>query len=141
MAEGRRGLRRFYPTFPGGLPGAGLLLLRAAIGTRLIVEASGCITETHALVAGMWAPCLLVFVMSLSFLAGFLTRPIGVLFAAAAAAIELFHPAWGQSIANLVDFNLVVIALAICLLGPGAFSLDAHFFGRRKIVIPRAAGS
>jgi uncharacterized membrane protein YphA (DoxX/SURF4 family) len=32
----------------------------------------------------------------------------------------------------------VLLSLAICLLGPGAFSLDALFFGRREIVIPAA---
>jgi uncharacterized membrane protein YphA (DoxX/SURF4 family) len=31
-----------------------------------------------------------------------------------------------------------VLSLAICMLGPGAFSLDALFFGRREIVIPAA---
>lgn len=31
----------------------------------------------------------------------------------------------------------VIISLAIALLGPGAFSLDAYLFGRREIVIPR----
>jgi hypothetical protein len=29
-----------------------------------------------------------------------------------------------------------VIAVALCLLGPGAFSLDARWFGRREVVIP-----
>ena len=31
----------------------------------------------------------------------------------------------------------VIVSLAIALLGPGAFSLDAYLFGRREIVIPR----
>jgi hypothetical protein len=29
--------------------------------------------------------------------------------------------------------------VAITLLGPGAFSLDARLFGRREIIIPEAA--
>ena len=35
----------------------------------------------------------------------------------------------------------VIVATAIVLLGPGAFSLDAHKFGRREIVIPPASRS
>lgn len=37
-------------------------------------------------------------------------------------------------------FLLFVISItaAVVLLGPGAFSLDARLFGRRKVIIPRA---
>jgi uncharacterized membrane protein YphA (DoxX/SURF4 family) len=31
---------------------------------------------------------------------------------------------------------LTIIAIAIVLLGPGAYSIDARLFGRREIVIP-----
>lgn len=41
-------------------------------------------------------------------------------------------PALASSIAHL---NLVIICIALVLLGPGAFSLDARLFGRREIVI------
>src|SRR5260370_28169728 len=34
---------------------------------------------------------------------------------------------------------LVVISIAITLLGPGAFSLDARLFGRREIIIPEVS--
>jgi uncharacterized membrane protein YphA (DoxX/SURF4 family) len=37
---------------------------------------------------------------------------------------------------SLVIINLIVLATAIGLLGPGAFSLDARMFGRREITIP-----
>jgi hypothetical protein len=30
----------------------------------------------------------------------------------------------------------IILATAIALLGPGAFSLDARLFGRREILIP-----
>jgi hypothetical protein len=29
--------------------------------------------------------------------------------------------------------------VTVALLGPGAFSVDARLFGRREIVVPRAA--
>jgi uncharacterized membrane protein YphA (DoxX/SURF4 family) len=31
---------------------------------------------------------------------------------------------------------IALMAVAVALLGPGAFSLDARLFGRREIVIP-----
>jgi uncharacterized membrane protein YphA (DoxX/SURF4 family) len=37
---------------------------------------------------------------------------------------------------NLVIVNLIVMAIVIAVLGPGAFSLDSRMFGRREIVIP-----
>ena len=36
----------------------------------------------------------------------------------------------------LAVINLIVLSIAIALLGPGAFSLDARMFGRREITIP-----
>ena len=36
----------------------------------------------------------------------------------------------------VISLYLVVICVAITLLGPGAFSLDARLFGRREIIIP-----
>jgi hypothetical protein len=41
----------------------------------------------------------------------------------------------------LLSFDAIGVVLAAALLGPGAISLDAYFFGRRKIVIPPVARS
>jgi len=130
-----------YSIFQGGLPGVGLLLLRAAIGVRLVIQAFAWLAESQSLRAGTWALGLIAFVIGISFLAGFLTRLAGFLSALAGVAIHLWHPAWDHSLAILLSFNVVLIAAAISLLGPGAFSLDARFFGRRKIIIPRVANS
>jgi uncharacterized membrane protein YphA (DoxX/SURF4 family) len=37
---------------------------------------------------------------------------------------------------NLALVNMIVMAIVIAVLGPGAFSLDSRMFGRREIVIP-----
>jgi uncharacterized membrane protein YphA (DoxX/SURF4 family) len=37
---------------------------------------------------------------------------------------------------RLVTFFVTIMAAAIAFLGPGAFSLDSHLFGRREIIIP-----
>jgi len=36
---------------------------------------------------------------------------------------------------------VAVMSAAIFMLGPGAFSVDARMFGRRKIIIPPASTS
>lgn len=133
-------MQLFRSNFPDGLPGIGLLLLRAAVGLKLIRYAVSC-TTIQAFPHGMWTACLFVFLISLSFLIGFLTQLAGGLFVFVAVSIELFHPPWSQSITSLMNFDATVIAIALCLLGSGAFSLDAHFFGRRKIIIPRMVNS
>jgi len=38
---------------------------------------------------------------------------------------------------GLASVLVTVVAAALVMLGPGAFSLDARFFGRREIVVPR----
>jgi len=37
---------------------------------------------------------------------------------------------------GLTALDLAAISIALVLLGPGAFSLDARLFGRREIIIP-----
>lgn len=46
-----------------------------------------------------------------------------------------------QFSANPLTFDLLVMCLVSGLLGPGALSLDAHLFGRRKVVIRRSSHS
>lgn len=43
-------------------------------------------------------------------------------------------PGYGLSI-----LFVMVFAVAITLLGPGAYSLDARLFGRREVIIPPAS--
>jgi hypothetical protein len=131
-------LRRFYSTFPGNLPGIGLLLLRIAIGVGLLIHAFSWLIEPQTSNNGMWAPCLLALVIGISFLLGFLTPLAGSVSALAGIAIRWLHPEWSASMTGLLGVSPLVMVIAITLLGPGAFSLDAYFFGRRKIIVPRA---
>ncbi len=133
-----RTLKRWYTTFPSGLPGVGLLLLRAAIGTELMIQGSASVLEPQGVQAGMWPLGLLAVITGVSFFVGFLTPLAGTVSALSGIGARLWHPSWDPSLASLFSLNAIVMATAITFLGPGALSLDAHFFGRRKIIIPRA---
>lgn len=134
-------MRRLYSTFPGSLPGAGLLLLRTTIGLGMLIQAYSWLIESQASGTGMWVLGLLVLVVGISLILGFLTPLAGSISALAGIATRLWHPEWNASLSSLTSLSPVAIFIAITLLGPGAFSLDAYFFGRRKIIVPRVTNS
>jgi uncharacterized membrane protein YphA (DoxX/SURF4 family) len=130
-------LRRFYSTFPGSMAGVGLLLLRITVGLGMLVQASAWLMAPQTSDNGLWAPALLALVIGISFILGFLTPLAGCVSALAGVATRLLHPQWSSSMTGLSGVSPLVMVIAITLLGPGAFSLDAYFFGRRRIIIPR----
>ena len=130
-------MRRLYSSFPGGLPGAGLLLLRITIGLGMLIQAFSWLIEPQTFDNGMWAPGLVALVIGVSFILGFLTPLAGSVTALAGIATRLLHPEWSSSMTGLLGVSPLVMVIAITLLGPGAFSLDAYFFGRRRIIVPR----
>ena len=122
-------MQRLFSTFPRGRPGVGLLLLRAAVGVSLIVHGRACLAGEEqgrwALVAG-----LLAIMAGAAILIGFLA-PLAALLA---GFVFIGNPdVLGGGPATIF---LIVMAAAVFLLGPGAWSLDARLFGRREIVIP-----
>jgi uncharacterized membrane protein YphA (DoxX/SURF4 family) len=86
--------------------------------------------------------CLLLAISGACLVIGFLTPAMSVLTAIAIAgnAISWLPPPTGNLFdGKLVSFEMIVMAAAIALLGPGALSLDARLFGRREIIIPVAS--
>jgi len=74
--------------------------------------------------------------------AGALTPAAGVV----AAGVTLVRPFAPPAAAGAYGFDdgaslglLFVMGVTVALLVPGAFSVDARLFGRREIVVPRAA--
>jgi uncharacterized membrane protein YphA (DoxX/SURF4 family) len=82
---------------------------------------------------------LLEMVVGAALLIGFLTPIAGIVAAIGngVAGVSLLLAfgtnARGEAFASI---NLAVISIALVLLGPGAFSVDARLFGRREIIIP-----
>jgi hypothetical protein len=106
-------------SFPTGAPGTGLLLLRIALAAALISEASGHSLPTLIAAAGI----------ALSLSIGCLTM-IAALLAALMHTIDAFT---SGTAAPMLSCVLIAQSVALALLGPGAYSLDARLFGRRLI--------
>jgi uncharacterized membrane protein YphA (DoxX/SURF4 family) len=132
----------FLSRFPGGWPGVGLLLLRAAVGAVVAVQGAICLVEDANLKLWGWVIGVSAVVCGVSLLAGFLTPLASGLAGLGGVSVALsWIPAPDP---NLFDDKLsivfvVIMTVAIFLLGPGAFSLDARLFGRREIIIPPIA--
>ena len=120
-------MRRLYSTFAPGLPGVGLLLLRLVAAITAIVH------EVMKMAAG--PPIGGVILEGLYIAAGILLfaglwTPISGSLVAVLGLWNLIttHPAdpW-------VTILLVTIGVALALLGPGSWSVDARLFGWKRI--------
>jgi len=112
--------------------------LRALIGVRLILQSIGYIYTPEKGLLG-WAITVVTFVLGVLLVGGLLTPIVALLVAAGGFALSIFAiPLPNQNFfsGNLAIINLIVLAVAVAALGPGAFSLDARMFGRREIKIP-----
>ena len=121
-------MQRLFSTFPNGRPGAGLLLLRLAVGASLIMEripAIGVIPQSFGFEVRVALVCV-----GVSLLCGLWTPVMGSI----AALIELLI-AFSQSGDSATHILLAVLSVSLALLGPGAWSVDAHIFGRKRIDI------
>ena len=120
-------MQRLFSTFPGGLPGAGLVLLRAAAAIPLVY--------LGLLSVASWSHVLLEVVTAgaaILLLIGLWTPLAGALIAVAALSLGALHPAelW-------MYVHFAAMGAALAMLGPGGCSLDARLFGRKRIQIPQ----
>ena len=132
-------MQRLFSTFPARWPGAGLLLLRAVAGLTLLIQGAAYLNDGRNLKFDALVAVTVAFVGGISLLAGILT-PITSLLVVLSTIGYTFSWLPAPS-ANLLDsklavINVIAMVTAIAFLGPGAYSLDALFFGRREILIP-----
>jgi len=118
-------VQRLFSIFPAAAPGYGLLLLRFVVVASLYIDARGQLLSVPN-------AALLVLVVSLSgaLTIGFLTPVVALV----CAAVQILLIANANT---FIPATLIgpPIAVVLSLLGPGAYSVDAHLFGRRVVVL------
>ena len=116
------GVQRLFSEFPRGWPGIGLLLLRLSVTTACLQACVGCEACTAWILLGLIILCASLCLGALTPLAAALAVPVGLI--AAANCIN------GAGLVVITEID----AVALAVLGPGAYSLDARLFGRRVIL-------
>jgi uncharacterized membrane protein YphA (DoxX/SURF4 family) len=115
------------------------LLLRAAVGFLAAVEGVFYLSSPSKPSSGNWLLGLVLMMGGAALAAGFITPYAGLIVGLCFLGVALSwfpEPSWGLHDARLMAFGVIITAIALMLLGPGAFSLDGRLFGRREIVIP-----
>ena len=121
-------MQRLYSSFARGWPGIGLLFLRVTAATITVFHSDG-----GALALNRSLSTLLIEgVAALLLFAGLWTPIAGSLLVGLAAWTAFLRA--GDPWALLL---LAAVGSAIAMLGPGAWSVDAHLFGRRRLTLDR----
>jgi uncharacterized membrane protein YphA (DoxX/SURF4 family) len=122
-------MRRLLSTFADGMPSLGLLLLRVVVAAALILR----FVQLHNRAAAqMTAPHVIAAGIGLLLLFGSWTAVAGVMVAIIESVIAFSHNGdpW-------VSVLLASLGVALALLGPGTWSVDARRFGWKRIEIRR----
>jgi putative oxidoreductase len=124
------GMQRLFSTFPNGWPGFGLLLLRLGVGIALITFAIGGFSaasgEAVAVVRDLIEAAGAIFLIL-----GLWTPVVGALIALDELwiALSMYSSPPGGHWNHVF---LAVLTAGVAMLGPGAWSIDARLFGRKR---------
>ena len=126
-------VQRLFSSFADGWPGVGLLLLRLLTAVALI----------HFGIAGVLAsPPLITVVLQIAGIGAGLLLLIG-LWTPVAGALAAIVKVWialsrccSHSDDPWIPIVQAVLSAVLAMVGPGAWSIDARLFGRRRIDLP-----
>jgi len=122
-------MQRLFSGFPDGWPGLSILFLRFGIGMSLVYDGTAGLFATPQFIP--IARELIALGAGLLLLVGLWTPASGML----AAILELWIAFSGADHLRGV-LLLAALGVALAMLGPGAWSIDARLFGRKRIEIP-----
>jgi uncharacterized membrane protein YphA (DoxX/SURF4 family) len=122
-------MQRLFSGFPDGWAGVGILLLRLSAGLPLVYDGITGLLATPQI--GPFVRELLTIGTGVFLLLGLWTPLSGTL----AAMLQLWIAFEGADQLRAV-LLLAAVGAALAMLGPGAWSVDAHLFGRKRIDIP-----
>ena len=120
-------MQRLYSTFPLGRPGIGLLFLRAAVAILLVTHVHvhlGSLTPSYA--------AALAWLGALTIALGIGTAFLAILCTLMQLGAWLL---WAPCDLGCGAVSLLA-SLALVLLGPGGYSIDAKVLGRRIVILP-----
>lgn len=117
--------------FSGGKPGAGLLVLRGALGLAMWGATQASWQDVPAILD--WLSLVSLALIAL-LLAGLLTRFTSV----SCALVHFGALALVATAQPTLSVVVVMLSIALFLLGPGEYSIDAWLFGRRVVELPRS---
>ena len=123
-------LQRLFSTFPNGWPGFGLLLLRLGLGIALIYLGIGRFLGAfgHPIAVACY---LIASAGGVLLIAGLWTPVMGTLITIDELWIA-FSLYSSQPDSRLIHIFLAVLTAGVAMLGPGAWSIDARLFGRKR---------
>ena len=122
-------MRRLYSTFAGGWPGMGLLLMRLVIGCVLVVRASLRLWGDPP--PNITITALILLVAGFLLILGLWTPIVGV----SVAVIEVWK-ILTQPGDRWLWLLLGTASVALAMLGPGRWSIDARLFGWKRVEAP-----
>jgi putative oxidoreductase len=123
-------MQRLFSTFPNGWPGCGLLLLRVSCSVPLLFLMAN---------FGEWPVDSILWVRLLGGLAAVLIlaglwTPVA---ASCHAILQGVHLIACDAFAS-THLLLALIGVSLVMLGPGAWSIDARLYGRKRIDLGRS---
>jgi uncharacterized membrane protein YphA (DoxX/SURF4 family) len=119
-------MQRLFSTFPNSWPGGGLFLLRIAVALPAVADGLSTLLAVHsgwAIATGLVS----VFTSALV-LVGLWTPYAAAMLGVAQLSLLFFG---GFSLET--HLCRAAIAIALVMLGPGAWSIDRGLFGRKRI--------